>query len=81
LSPRRWEKFAAFRRRAAQRRDHRHRPDQRVLFYEKREEFRREALASDWRCCIPDPRQGRDGLLDVLVDDHDGAILRIEPAG
>jgi glucose/arabinose dehydrogenase len=28
-----------------------------------------------------DIRQGPDGLLYVLVDDEDGAILRIEPAG
>jgi glucose/arabinose dehydrogenase len=27
-----------------------------------------------------DIRQGPDGLLYVLVDDADGAILRIEPA-
>jgi glucose/arabinose dehydrogenase len=27
-----------------------------------------------------DVRQGPDGLLYVLVDDEDGAILRIEPA-
>jgi len=27
-----------------------------------------------------DIRQGPDGLLYVLVDDDDGAILRIEPA-
>jgi glucose/arabinose dehydrogenase len=27
-----------------------------------------------------DIRQGPDGLLYVLVDDEDGAILRIEPA-
>jgi glucose/arabinose dehydrogenase len=28
-----------------------------------------------------DVRQGPDGLLYVLVDDEDGAILRIEPVG
>ena len=29
---------------------------------------------------VRDVRQGPDGLLYVLVDDDDGAILRIEPA-
>jgi len=36
-----------------------------------------EALLTDWR---QDIRQGPDGLLYVLADDDDGAILRIEPA-
>jgi glucose/arabinose dehydrogenase len=27
-----------------------------------------------------DIRQGPDGILYVLVDDEDGAVLRIEPA-
>jgi glucose/arabinose dehydrogenase len=54
---------------------------QRILFNEKMEELRREALLTDWRHRMRDVRQGPDGLLYVLVDDDDGAVLRIEPAG
>jgi len=54
---------------------------QRILFNEKMEELRREALLMDWRHRMRDIRQGPDGLLYVLVDDDDGAVLRIEPAG
>ena len=54
---------------------------QRILFNEKMEELRREALLTDWRHRMRDIRQGPDGLLYVLVDDDDGAVLRIEPAG
>ena len=53
---------------------------QRILFNEKMEELRRETLLTDWRHRMRDIRQGPDGLLYVLVDDDDGAILRIEPA-
>jgi glucose/arabinose dehydrogenase len=53
---------------------------QRVLLNERMEELRREALLTDWRHRMRDIRQGPDGLLYVLVDDEDGAILRIEPA-
>ncbi len=53
---------------------------QRILFNEKMEELRREALLTDWRHRMRDIRQGPDGLLYVLVDDDDGAVLRIEPA-
>jgi glucose/arabinose dehydrogenase len=53
---------------------------QRILFNGKMEELRREALLTDWRHRMRDIRQGPDGLLYVLVDDDDGAILRIEPA-
>lgn len=53
---------------------------QRVLLNERLEELRREALLTDWRHRMRDVRQGPDGLLYVLVDDEDGAILRIEPA-
>ena len=54
---------------------------QRILFNEKMEELRREAFLADWRHRMRDVRQGPDGLLYVLVDDEEGAILRIEPAG
>ncbi|MEO8464779.1 MAG: PQQ-dependent sugar dehydrogenase [Gammaproteobacteria bacterium] len=53
---------------------------QRILFNEKMEELRREALLTDWRHRMRDVREGPDGLLYVLIDDDDGAVLRIEPA-
>ncbi len=54
---------------------------QRILFNEKMEELRREVLLADWGHRMRDIRQGPDGLLYVLVDDDNGAVLRIEPAG
>jgi glucose/arabinose dehydrogenase len=54
---------------------------QRILFNENMEELRREMLLVDWRQRIRDVRQGPDGLLYLLTDEDDGAILRIEPAG
>jgi glucose/arabinose dehydrogenase len=53
---------------------------ERILFNENMEELRREALLRDWRHRMRDIRQGPDGLLYVLVDDADGAVIRIEPA-
>jgi glucose/arabinose dehydrogenase len=53
---------------------------QRILFNEKMEELRREVLLADWGHRMRDIRQGPDQLLYVLVDDDDGAVLRIEPA-
>ena len=51
----------------------------RILFNENMEELRREALLRDWRHRMRDIRQGPDGLLYVLVDHEDGAVIRIEP--
>jgi glucose/arabinose dehydrogenase len=53
---------------------------ERILFNEKMEELRREALLSELRQRIRDVRQGPDGLLYVLTDEKPGAVLRIEPA-
>ena len=53
---------------------------QRILFNEKMEELRRESLLTDLRQRIRDVRQGPDGLLYVLTDEKEGAVLRIEPA-
>ena len=39
----------------------------------------RQAL-TDLRKRIRDVRQGPDGLLYVLTEEEDGAVLRIEPA-
>jgi glucose/arabinose dehydrogenase len=53
---------------------------ERILFNEKMEELRRETLLADLRQRIRDVRQGPDGLLYVLTDEKQGAVLRIEPA-
>jgi glucose/arabinose dehydrogenase len=52
---------------------------ERILFNEKMEELRRESLLVELRQRIRDVRQGPDGLLYVLTDEKEGAILRIEP--
>ena len=53
---------------------------QRILFNEKMEELRRESLLTELRQRIRDVRQGPDGLLYVITDEKEGAVLRIEPA-
>jgi aldose sugar dehydrogenase len=53
---------------------------ERILFNEKMEELRREALLRELGQRIRDVRQGPDGLLYVLTDEKEGAVLRIEPA-
>jgi glucose/arabinose dehydrogenase len=52
---------------------------ERILFNEKMEELRRESLLVDLRQRMRDIRQGPDGLLYVLTDEKEGALLRIEP--
>ena len=54
---------------------------ERILFNEKMEELRRESLLTELRQRVRDIRQGPDGLLYVLTDEKEGALLRIEPAG
>jgi glucose/arabinose dehydrogenase len=53
---------------------------ERILFNEKMQELRREALLRELRQRIRDVRQGPDGLLYLLTDEKEGAVLRIEPA-
>jgi len=53
---------------------------ERILFNEKMEELRREALLTELRQRIREVKQGPDGLLYLLTDEKDGAVLRIEPA-
>jgi glucose/arabinose dehydrogenase len=53
---------------------------ERILFNEQMEELRRESLLVELRQRIRDVRQGPDGLLYVLTDEAEGAVLRIEPA-
>src|SRR5262245_29905997 len=52
---------------------------ERIVFNDKGEQ-RRESLLTDLRQRIRDVRQGPDGLLYVLTDEEQGALLRIEPA-
>jgi glucose/arabinose dehydrogenase len=44
------------------------------------EELRRESLLREFRQRIREVRQGPDGLLYLLTDAKEGAVLRIEPA-
>jgi glucose/arabinose dehydrogenase len=53
---------------------------ERVVVNDRLEELRRERLLGDLHQRIRDVRQGPDGLLYVLTDEDDGALLRIEPA-
>jgi glucose/arabinose dehydrogenase len=53
----------------------------RIVFNERWEELRREAFFVDLRQRIRNVTQGPDGLLYVLTDEEDGAILTLEPAG
>jgi glucose/arabinose dehydrogenase len=53
---------------------------ERILFNEKMQELRRESLLTELHQRTRDVRQGPDGLLYVLTDEKDGAVLRIEPA-
>lgn len=52
---------------------------QRIVFNERTEEVRRESMLRDLRQRIREVRQGPDGLLYLLTDEDDGALLRIEP--
>jgi glucose/arabinose dehydrogenase len=53
---------------------------ERVVFNDKLEELRRESLLTELHQRIRDVRQGPDGLLYVVTDEDDGALLRIGPA-
>jgi aldose sugar dehydrogenase len=53
---------------------------QRVVFNEKMEEIRRESMLREFRQRFREVRQGPDGLIYLLTDEDDGALLRIEPA-
>jgi glucose/arabinose dehydrogenase len=52
---------------------------ERVVVNEKLQELRRETLLTDLHHRIRDVRQGRDGLIYVITDENDGALLRLEP--
>jgi len=52
---------------------------ERILFNDKMQELRRESLLTELRQRVRDVKQGPDGLLYVLTDQKQGAVLRIEP--
>ena len=52
---------------------------QRIVFNDKWEEIRREALLREFHQRIRDVRQGPDGFLYVLTEENDAALLRFEP--
>ncbi len=52
---------------------------ERVVLNDKLQELRRETLLTPLRHRIRDVRQGADGLIYVLTDEDDGALLRLEP--
>ena len=52
---------------------------ERIVFNDKWEELRRESLLRDLHQRIRDVRQGPDGLLYVVTEEEDAALLRIEP--
>jgi len=53
---------------------------ERIVFNDKTEELRRETLLAELHQRIREVRQGPDGLLYLLTDEDDGALLKIEPA-
>lgn len=52
---------------------------ERVVFNDRGEELRREWLLTELHQRVRDIRQGPDGLLYVLTEEEQGALLRIEP--
>ena len=53
---------------------------ERVVFNSQGEEIRREGLLKEFKSRITGVKQGPDGYLYVLVDEEEGALLRIEPS-
>jgi aldose sugar dehydrogenase len=52
---------------------------ERIVFNERGEELRRESMLTELRQRIRDVRQGPDGLLYVLTEETQAALLRLEP--
>ena len=52
---------------------------ERIVFNDKLWEQRRELMLEDLHQRIRDVRQGADGLIYVLTEEDDGAVLKIEP--
>jgi len=52
---------------------------ERVVFNDQMWEIRRETILAELKQRIRDVRQGPDGLIYILTEEVDGAVLRIEP--
>jgi aldose sugar dehydrogenase len=52
---------------------------QRIVFNEQTEELRRESMLTELRQRIREVKEGPDGLLYLLTDEDEGALLQIEP--
>jgi glucose/arabinose dehydrogenase len=52
---------------------------ERIVFDENWDETSRQSLLTDLKQRIRDVRQGPDGLIYVLTDEDNGALLRLEP--
>lgn len=52
---------------------------ERVVLNEDGDEIAREAILTELRQRVRDVRQGPDGLIYILTDEDDGALLRLEP--
>ena len=52
---------------------------ERIVFADNGGELRREVLLADLKQRIRDVRQGPDGLLYLLTDENEAALLKIEP--
>lgn len=52
---------------------------ERVVFNDKLWELRRESFLQELHQRVRDVRQGPDGLIYVLTEEDDGAVLKIEP--
>ncbi len=53
---------------------------ERIVVNAKMEELRRESMLTELRQRVREVRQGPDGLLYLLTDEEDGALLKLEPA-
>jgi glucose/arabinose dehydrogenase len=53
---------------------------ERVVFNDRMWEVRREMFLGELRQRIRDIRQGPDGLIYLLTEETDGAVLKVEPA-
>jgi glucose/arabinose dehydrogenase len=52
---------------------------QRIVFNENGDEIRREMMLTELRQRVREVRQGPDGLVYLLTDEAQGAVLRLEP--
>jgi glucose/arabinose dehydrogenase len=53
---------------------------ERIIFNKRNEEMRRESMLADLHQRIREIRQGPDGLIYLLTDEDNAALLRLEPA-